>query len=120
MKQIRGKRKTIKGYVVRDKMQKTVLVDVERKYRHPVYGKVVKAKKRYKVHDSENTAVKGDLVEMMETRKLSKNKRWRITRIIQKSAGAALTTDRESEGYPNIRKQEEQINVAGEQTEEQK
>lgn len=81
----RGKRKVLTGLVISDKMQKTAIVEVERKYRHPMYKKVVRAKKKYKVHNPENTAHMDDFVEIMETRPLSKEKRWRLVRIIQKA-----------------------------------
>lgn len=92
MEQNRGKRKVLKGVVKSDKMQKTVIVVVERKFRHPVYKKVVRVKKKYKVHSPDNSAHAGDLVEMMETKPLSKEKRWRITRIIQKAKGTVEIT----------------------------
>lgn len=84
----RGKRKVRKGRVVSDKMQKTVIVEVERRFRHPLYKKVVRARKKFMAHNPEKpelTAHMGDLVEIMETRPLSKNKRWRVVRIIEKA-----------------------------------
>src|SRR5438045_7263823 len=73
----RGTRKTRLGLVVSDKMQKTVVVAIERRYPHPVYGKMVTRTKRVKAHDEENAAKSGDTVRIMETRPLSKDKRWR-------------------------------------------
>ncbi len=84
----RGKRKVLKGVVVSDKMQKTAVVAVERKFRHPVYKKVVRLRKKYKAHNEENAAHIGDTVEMMETKPMSREKRWRITKIIKKAAMA--------------------------------
>lgn len=83
----RGKRKVFKGKVVSDKMQKTVVVEVERKYRHPMYKKVVREKKKYKVHNPGDMAHVGDFVEIMETRPLSKEKHWRLMKIIEKAGG---------------------------------
>lgn len=84
----RGKRKILKGRVARDKMQKTIVVEVERRYRHPVYKKVVRARKKYMVHNPDNTAHIGDLVEIKESRPLSKGKNWRLARIIEQAKGA--------------------------------
>lgn len=84
----RGKRKVLKGLVISDKMQKTAIVEVERKYRHPMYKKVVRAKKNYKVHNPDQpglTAHMDDFVEIMETRPLSKEKRWRLVKVIRKA-----------------------------------
>ena len=80
----RAKRKTRKGTVISNKMDKTIVVSVERKYPHPVYKKVVRDKRKFKVHDSDNVANKGDLVEIMETRPISKDKRWCLTKVIRK------------------------------------
>lgn len=87
MEMQRGARKVRKGRVTGDKMQKTIIVEVERKYRHPIYKKVLRARKRYKVHNPDNTAHTGDLVEIMETKPLSKEKRWRLVKVIQKAKG---------------------------------
>ena len=111
MKQARGKRKVIKGYVVSDKMQKTVLVEVGRKYRHPIYRKVVKSKKRYKAHDPENVAAKGDLVEIMETRRLSKDKRWRVAGVISKSQDAGLMSGEKPDENSGGQDQGQQIDA---------
>lgn len=81
----RGKRKVLTGRVVSDKMDKTVVVLVERVFRHPLYGKTVRRSKRYKAHDEANECRVGDLVEIMETRPLSKEKYFRVTRIIEKA-----------------------------------
>lgn len=87
MEEKRSKRKVLKGKVISDKMQKTAIVVVERKFRHPTYKKVVREKKKYKVDNPENSARIGDIVEITETRPLSKEKRWRVSKIIQKAKG---------------------------------
>jgi small subunit ribosomal protein S17 len=81
----RGTRKTRLGVVVSDKMQKTVVVAIERRYQHPVYNKMVTRTKRVKAHDEENSAKSGDTVRIMETRPLSKDKRWRVVEIIERA-----------------------------------
>ena len=78
----RNSRKTRTGVVVSDKMQKTVVVEIERRVPHPVYGKMVTRTKRVKAHDEENTAKTGDRVRIAETRPLSKDKRWRVLEIV--------------------------------------
>ena len=81
----RGRRKVRRGIVVSDKMQKTVTVKVERQILHPMYKKFIKRSKTFFVHDEENTARVGDFVQIVETRPLSKNKRWRIESTITRS-----------------------------------
>ncbi len=81
----RGKRKVMTGTVVSDKMDKTAVVEVERVFRHPLYGKTVRRRRRYKAHDEQNEARTGDKVEISETRPLSKDKYFRITRIVEKA-----------------------------------
>ena len=78
----RRSRKTRTGLVVSDKMQKTVVVQIERRVPHPVYGKMVTRTKRVKAHDEENAAKTGDTVRIAETRPLSKDKRWRVLEIV--------------------------------------
>ena len=78
----RATRKTRTGLVVSDKMQKTVVVEIERRVPHPVYGKMVTRTKRVKAHDEENTAKTGDTVVIAETRPLSKDKRWRVVEVV--------------------------------------
>jgi len=85
MEEKKGKRKELSGKVVSDKMQKTIVVVVERKFRHPVYKKVVKVVKKYKVHSPENMAHTGDIVEIIETRPLSREKRWCLKKIVKKA-----------------------------------
>ncbi len=81
----RNLRKTRTGTVVSDKMDKTIVVAIEDNVRHPLYKKIVKRTVRLKAHDEANECRKGDVVEVMETRPLSKDKRWRLTRIIEKA-----------------------------------
>ena len=76
----RGIRKSRVGIVVSDKMDKTIVVMIERKAKHPLYGKTVKITKKYKAHDEENVAKVGDKVLITETRPLSRDKRWRLVR----------------------------------------
>lgn len=76
-------RKERVGIVVKDKMNKTRVVEVTRLYAHPLYGKVVRQRKRYKAHDEKNEAKTGDKVRMVETRPISKDKRWRIAEILR-------------------------------------
>ncbi len=80
----RGKRKVLVGKVVSTKMDKTIVVAVEEHLRHPAYGKTVKRTNRFKAHDEENQCNVGDIVEIMETRPLSRHKRWRLVKILQK------------------------------------
>ena len=81
----RNARKMRTGTVVSDKMQKTVVVAIDRRVPHPVYGKMVTRTKRVKAHDEENSAKTGDTVRIMETRPLSKDKRWRVVEILEKA-----------------------------------
>ena len=81
----RTSRKTRIGMVVSDKMQKTVVVSIERRVQHPVYGKMVRRTKKLKAHDEQNEAKTGDTVRIMETRPLSKDKRWRVVEIIERA-----------------------------------
>ena len=81
----RGYRKTRRGYVVSDKMDKTVVVEVEDRVKHPLYGKVLRRTSKVKVHDEQNTAGVGDLVLIMETRPLSATKRWRVVEVLEKA-----------------------------------
>ena len=81
----RPTRKTRVGLVVSDKMQKTVVVAIERRVPHPVYGKMMTRTTRLKAHDEENTAKAGDTVRIMETRPMSKDKRWRLVEIVSRA-----------------------------------
>jgi len=81
----RNTRKVRIGLVVSDKMQKTVVVRIDRRVPHPVYGKMVTKSTRLKAHDEENQAKEGDTVRIMETRPLSKDKRWRVVEIVERA-----------------------------------
>ena len=81
----RNYRKTRIGKVVSDKMDKTIVVAIEDSVKHPLYGKVVKRTVKFKAHDEENQCGIGDRVEIMETRPLSRDKRWRLVRIVEKA-----------------------------------
>lgn len=78
-------RKARIGVVTSDKMEKTITVSVERKLRHPIYGKFVKKTKKFHAHDEKNDCGIGDTVRIMETRPLSKTKRWRLVEIVEKA-----------------------------------
>ncbi|MBU3685018.1 MAG: 30S ribosomal protein S17 [Mycobacteriaceae bacterium] len=81
----RGRRKTAIGYVVSDKMQKTIVVELESRMRHPLYGKIIRTTKKVKAHDEDQIAGIGDRVSLMETRPLSATKRWRLVDILEKA-----------------------------------
>jgi small subunit ribosomal protein S17 len=81
----RNYRKVREGYVVSDKMDKTIVVALEDRKRHPLYGKIMRTTKRVKAHDEDNTAGTGDRVVLMETRPLSATKRWRLVKIAEKA-----------------------------------
>lgn len=81
----RKRRKTRIGIVSSDKMTKTITVTVERKVKHPIYGKFLKKSTKFHAHDEQNTAGTGDVVRIMETRPMSKTKRWRLVEIIEKA-----------------------------------
>jgi small subunit ribosomal protein S17 len=82
---VRGFRKTREGLVVSDKMDKTVVVAVEDRVKHPLYGKVIRRTNKLKAHDEANSAGIGDRVLLMETRPLSATKRWRVVEILEKA-----------------------------------
>ena len=84
MRPYRGKRKVRIGRVVSDKMDKTVVVAVTRSFRHPLYGKTIRRTKKYMAHDEHNQCRVGDLVEIVETRPLSRHKRWRVRTILER------------------------------------
>lgn len=81
----RGRRKLRSGHVVSDSMDKTVVVAVETLVRHPLYGRIVRRTAKFKAHDENNECGVGDIVEIMETRPISKEKRWRVSRIVEKA-----------------------------------
>ena len=83
--QTRNRRKVREGFVVSDKMDKTVVVVVEDRVKHPLYGKVIRRTSKVKAHDEANTAGVGDRVLIMETRPLSATKRWRLVEILEKA-----------------------------------
>ncbi len=80
-----GRRKSMTGIVVSDKAEKTVIVKVERKIPHPRYGKMVRKSKRFMAHDNENKSHIGDTVRIIESRPMSRNKRWRVSEIVEKA-----------------------------------
>ena len=85
MAEARGNRKTRTGVVVSDKMDKTIVVEIRTRVKHPLYGKIMNRTTRLKAHDEENACGIGDRVQVMETRPLSKDKRWRLVNIIEKA-----------------------------------
>ena len=85
MAEVRGMRKTRTGVVVSDKMDKTIVVEIRTRVRHPLYGKIMNRTNKIKAHDEENQCGIGDTVRIMETRPLSKDKRWRLVEIIEKA-----------------------------------
>lgn len=82
----KGRKKVLTGVVVSDKMDKTVVVRVERRVRHPLYKKYVRRHKKYYAHDPKNECKVGDVVEIIESRPLSRLKRWRVLRTVVKAA----------------------------------
>ncbi|MEW5812978.1 MAG: 30S ribosomal protein S17 [Actinomycetota bacterium] len=83
--QARGRRKTAIGYVVSDKMQKTIVVELEDRKMHPLYGKIIRTTKKVKAHDENSDAGVGDRVSLMETRPTSATKRWRLVEVLEKA-----------------------------------
>jgi small subunit ribosomal protein S17 len=81
----RGDRKVRRGYVISDKMEKTIVVEVEDRVKHPLYGKVIRRTSKVKAHDEQGAAGIGDLVVISETRPLSASKRWRLVEILEKA-----------------------------------
>ena len=84
-KLVRGYRKVRRGYVVSDKMDKTVVVEVEDRVKHALYGKVMRRTSRLKAHDENNDCGVGDRVQLMETRPLSATKRWRVVSVLERA-----------------------------------
>ena len=85
MSEVRGMRKTRVGVVVSDKMDKTITIAVKYRVRHPLYGKIMNRTTKIKAHDEKNECGSGDTVRIMETRPLSRDKRWRLVEIIEKA-----------------------------------
>ena len=85
MSEQRGLRKTRVGVVVSDKMDKTIVVEIRTRVKHPLYGKIMNRTEKFKVHDEKNECGIGDTVRIMETRPLSKDKRWRLVEIVEKA-----------------------------------
>ncbi|CAM2852281.1 30S ribosomal protein S17 [Skermania piniformis] len=81
----RGRRKVRVGYVVSDKMNKTIVVELEDRVKHPLYGKIIRTTTKVKAHDEQETAGIGDRVQLMETRPLSATKRWRLVEVLEKA-----------------------------------
>jgi small subunit ribosomal protein S17 len=81
----RGRRKVRQGRVISDKMQQTVVVAIDMMVRHPLYGKTMRRTNKFKAHDPQNECGVGDTVEIMECRPISKEKRWRVVRIVEKA-----------------------------------
>jgi small subunit ribosomal protein S17 len=84
MERERRLRKTRTGKVVSNKMEKTITIAVERRLKHPMYGKFIKKTMKLKAHDEKNICQEGDIVKVMETRPLSKTKRWRLVEVLEK------------------------------------
>jgi small subunit ribosomal protein S17 len=85
MEEKRAQRKVRTGQVVSDKMDKTVVVAVESRIRHPLYGRIIRRTKKFKAHDEASAAGLGDTVEIMECRPVSREKRWRVSRVVEKA-----------------------------------
>ncbi len=81
----RGARKVREGVVISDRMDKTVVVEVTRLVRHPIYRQVIRRRSKLKAHDEQNQCGVGDKVQVMETRPLSKTKRWRVVKVVEKA-----------------------------------
>ena len=85
MSEVRALRKTRTGVVVSDKMDKTIVVEIRTRVKHPLYGKIMNRTEKFKAHDENNECGIGDTVRIMETRPLSRDKRWRLVEIIEKA-----------------------------------
>lgn len=85
----RAQRKVLVGRVTSDKMDKTIVVEVERLKRHALYGKVIRFHNKYKVHDEHNRAKEGDTVKIIESKPTSKEKRWALVEVLEEAAGVA-------------------------------
>jgi small subunit ribosomal protein S17 len=96
----RNERKTRTGVVISNKMQKTIVVQIARKVRHGQYDRVIQQASSFKAHDETNSAAIGDLVTIMETRPLSKDKRWRLVEIVKRASTAPPVPGTEEEAAP--------------------
>ena len=85
MSETTSNKRTLVGRVVSDKMEKTVTVLIERRVKHPLYGKIIVQSKKFHAHNDNNEAKQGDLVEIEETRPVSKNKAWRVSKLLEKA-----------------------------------
>lgn len=85
MSEVRGNRKTRVGIVVSDKMDKTIVVAIKNRVKHGLYGKIMNRTSKLKAHDENNTCSVGDVVKVMETRPLSRDKRWRLVEVVEKA-----------------------------------
>ena len=83
--EVRNRRKVRVGYVVSDKMQKTIVVELEDRVKHPLYGKIIRRTTKVKAHDENGTAGIGDRVQLMETRPMSATKRWRLVEVLERA-----------------------------------
>ncbi|MDH4333902.1 MAG: 30S ribosomal protein S17 [Chloroflexota bacterium] len=90
---MQGKRRMKVGRVISDKMDKTVVVSIERLRRHPVYKRVVRLSSKFKAHDEENTAHVGDTVRIEESRPISRDKRWRVVEVVARGSGEEMVGD---------------------------
>ena len=114
---VRGRRKAMTGRVISDKMSKTVVVEVEQRRRHPLYGKVVTQARRFKAHNEEPLAKRGDLVRIVESRPLSHDKRWRVAEIVQRGVVVEAIVEKELE---SLRAKEEADRAARRAEEERR
>ena len=107
MNESRNSRSTIEGVVTSDKMVKTITVEVVRTYRHPKYSKYIREKKKYHAHDEKGEAKRGDRVELMACRPMSKLKRWRLVRVIERGVlTAEFGLDSALEGALGVKKKD--------------
>ncbi|MBI5363428.1 MAG: 30S ribosomal protein S17 [Planctomycetes bacterium] len=107
MNDSRNSRRTIEGVVTSDKMAKTITVEVVRTYRHPKYSKYLRVKKKYHAHDEEGEAKTGDRVELAACRPMSKLKRWRLVRVVERGVLTAdVAVDAALEGALGVKKKD--------------
>lgn len=113
---MRERRKVMVGRVVSDKMTKTVVVEVEERRSHPLYGKVVTQARRFKAHNEDPLAKRGDLVKIIESRPLSREKRWRVSEIVQRGVVVEAIVEKELESL----REKEQAERAARQVEQER